>query len=203
MSIKLSVVIETMLNKVRIIAGQWRGRTLEFPESPGLRPTANRIRETLFNWLAPYIRDAYFLDAFGGSGALSFEALSRGAMKGVYMDSQASARLYCHQNAKKLHTTDLSIVAGEAPGRFANLKADRAFDIVFLDPPFQHNLLLPSLQALIDHRLIQSHSLIYFETEKAWRAEAHVDPRFSIVKQQQAGLVNYGLLRLQTLETLF
>lgn len=197
MSIKPSIVIETMLNKVRIIAGQWRGRTLEFPDSPGLRPTASRIRETLFNWLAPVIHDAYFLDAFGGSGALSFEALSRGALRGVYIDSQASARLYCHQNARKLNTTDLSIVDGEAPARFTNLKTDRAFDIVFLDPPFQHNLLLPSLQALLDHHLIHSHSVIYFETEKACRLETHINPLFTIVKQQQAGLVNYGLLRLK------
>lgn len=188
-----------MLNKVRIIAGQWRGRHIEFPHIPGLRPTPNRIRETVFNWLAPYIHQAYFLDAFGGSGALSFEALSRGASRGVYIDSQALARQQCHHNAQKLNTTDLSILAGEAPARMDNLKTDRAFDIVFLDPPFQQQLLNPSLQSLLDHHLIHSESLVYFEAEKTWRMAAPLNEAFSVIKQQQAGLVRYGLLTVQNL----
>lgn len=183
-----------MLNKVRIIAGRWRGRLIEFPQTPGLRPTPNRIRETVFNWLAPHIHQAYFLDAFGGSGALSFEALSRGASQGIYIDSQALARQHCHHNAQKLNTTDLAILAGEAPARLANLKTERAFDIVFLDPPFQQQLLNPSLQSLLDHHLIHSQSLIYFEAEKTWHLDAPLNEAFSVVKQQQAGKVNYGLL---------
>lgn len=187
----------TMLNKVKIIAGQWRGRYLTFPEANHLRPTPNRVRETLFNWLMPYLEGTSFLDAFGGSGALSFEALSRGASHGVFIDQSPSVRQYAQSHAQRLNTDALTIVAGESPQCFASLQPNKAFDIVFLDPPFQQDLLKPCLQALKTYHLIHSHSLVYFEAEQSLDPNSLREEGFRLFKQGQAGQVRYGLLQME------
>jgi 16S rRNA (guanine966-N2)-methyltransferase len=187
-----------MLNKIKIIGGQWKGRSIDFPETPGLRPTPSRIRETLFNWLAPIIHDAVFLDAFGGSGALSFEALSRGASRGVFIEEARLARKYCQLNAEKLNTDMLHITPGRSPERFSSLKHTQAFDIVFLDPPFFKKLLAPCLQALLKDGLLHPNSVIYFESEKELDLSPLIEGHFNLVKKLEAGKVSYGLLTLKT-----
>ena len=186
-----------MLNKIKIIGGAWRGRSIEFPLAEGLRPTPARVRETLFNWLAPNIIDAIFLDAFGGSGALSFEALSRGAKSGVFIDNVNVTRKYCHVNAEKLGASTLKIIQGTSPTRFSSLTPEKPYDVVFLDPPFGYRLLKPALDALLSYQLIDKASVIYFEVEKALALESLVEANFSVLKKLTAGEVSYGLLQLK------
>jgi len=186
-----------VLNKIKIIGGKWRGRSIDFPAANGVRPTPGRVRETLFNWLAPSVIDAVFLDAFGGSGALSFEALSRGAKEGVFIENVNVTRKYCHENAEKLGATTLRIIQGTSPERFLSLKPEKPYDIVFLDPPFAKRLLLPSLDALCANALIDQQTLVYFEVEKTLAIDTLVANRFSVLKKLIAGEVCYGILALK------
>ncbi len=187
-----------MLSKIKIIGGKWRGRPIDFMAAEGLRPTPNRIRETLFNWLAPYIHEAIFLDAFGGSGALSFEALSRGAKEGIFIDNVNVTRKYCHENAEKLGAETLRIIQGTSPDRFDSLAPIKPYDIIFLDPPFGKRLLKPALDSLVMNQLIDQHSVLYFEVEKTLVLETVIQGNFNVIKKCFAGDVCYGLLQLST-----
>jgi 16S rRNA (guanine966-N2)-methyltransferase len=148
-------------NTLRIIGGRWRGRKLHFPPAPGLRPTPDRVRETLFNWLAPTIRGARCLDLFAGSGALGFEALSRGAADVVFVERDPAV-------ARHLET-----VLGElAPGEGRVLRADasswlagppEAFDVVFLDPPFEAEVLPALLERLVAGGWLAAGARVYVE----------------------------------------
>ena len=120
--------------QIRIIGGQWRGRKLPVPDSPGLRPTTDRVRETLFNWLAPVIVDAQCLDCFAGSGALGLECISRGAKEAVFNDCSKDSVAVLTANIKKLGEGEVCTV--RALDYLACLSALQGkFDIVFLDPP--------------------------------------------------------------------
>lgn len=185
-----------MLNQVKIIGGQWRGRRIHFSQNACLRPTPSRLRETLFNWLAPIIHDAVFLDAFGGSGALSFEALSRGATRGDLIEPDLRTREHTYLNTSILKTDRLTIIDGSSPTIFTTLQPEKAYDIVFLDPPFHHNLLLNCLQTLKNLQLIHSQSLIYFEVEKSLAIEALVAEKFDMIKDKHTNRIRYGLLKL-------
>jgi 16S rRNA (guanine966-N2)-methyltransferase len=121
-------------NQVRIIAGQWRGRKLEFPDSQGLRPTSDRVRETLFNWLAPVLPGAVCLDLFAGSGALGFEAASRDASRVVMVEQNSAVFKHLQSQSRRLSAQAVELVNADANDYLAGV--DTAFDIVFLDPPF-------------------------------------------------------------------
>src|SRR3989338_6201010 len=127
-------------NRLRIIAGTWRGRKLTFPDTPELRPSPDRVRETLFNWLAPVIEGARCLDLFAGSGALGFEALSRGAHCVTFVDTSSEVISHLHTTLQQLSTT-AEILKLNATKPFTC--KNKPFDIVFLDPPFHQNLLEP------------------------------------------------------------
>ncbi|MCL5669117.1 MAG: 16S rRNA (guanine(966)-N(2))-methyltransferase RsmD, partial [Gammaproteobacteria bacterium] len=150
--------------QLRIIGGTWRGRKLRFPEIETLRPTPDRVRETLFNWLAPVITGAHCLDLYAGSGALGFEALSRGASGVVLVDSDARAVAQLREHARVLQASGAEIIQADA---LAYLAAPplRAFDIVFLDPPFRQNLLAPACAALEKHGWLKSGGYVYLEAE--------------------------------------
>lgn len=122
-------------NQLRIIGGRWRGRRVAFPDAQGLRPTPDRVRETLFNWLAPRIAGARCLDLFAGSGALGFEAASRGAARVVMIEQDQLAFAALQANAKTLQATRVQIVRGDALN-FAR-SANQPFDVVFVDPPYR------------------------------------------------------------------
>lgn len=130
-------------NKVRIIGGKWRGRNISFPDVPGLRPTGDRMRETLFNWLAPVIPGARCLDLFAGSGALGFEALSRGAASCVFVEQHATVAAQLRETARVLDAATAEIVCMDMRQWLATQSAP--FDVVFLDPPFAE----PSYQAAV------------------------------------------------------
>ena len=149
------------MNEVRIISGKWRRRKLAFPNTPTLRPTPDRARETLFNWLAPHIEATRCLDLFAGSGALGFEALSRGAASATLIDDDPVVVRALQENALELGAADSTIVKSSA---LVYLKRCLdAWDIVFLDPPFGTGLLAQSLEILSAGPHLRQDSIVYLE----------------------------------------
>jgi 16S rRNA (guanine966-N2)-methyltransferase len=150
------------VNEVRIISGKWRRRKLAFPNRPTLRPTPDRARETLFNWLAPHVEGARCLDLFAGSGALGFEALSRGAASVTLIDDDPVVVQALRDSAQKLGASGCTIVKSAA---LLYLRGARdTWDIVFLDPPFTTTLLAQSLAELSAGSLLHQDSIVYLES---------------------------------------
>ncbi len=155
-------------NTVRLIGGRWRGRKIHFPDGEGLRPTPARVRETLFNWLMHDVRDARVLDLFAGSGALAFEALSRGAREAVWVDRAAAVCTRLTDELAKLadtNTTTRTKILKRDALDYISHPADAPFDIVFLDPPFHQNLLATCSAHLDANGFLRAGSLIYVEAE--------------------------------------
>lgn len=176
---------------MRIIGGQWRGRKLAFPDIDGLRPTPDRVRETLFNWLAPTLQGARCLDLFAGSGALGLEALSRGAAHCHFVDSsrQAIGNIQGH-----LQTLDALERGGCSQQSALDFSLDKTgpWDIVFLDPPFGQGLVPRCCERLQASGCLASESHVYIETgktEPAFEPGQNWEPH----RQKQAGQVSYQL----------
>ena len=179
-------------NQVRIIAGQWRGRKLEFPDTQGLRPTADRVRETVFNWLAPVLPGAVCLDLFAGSGALGFEAASRDAARVVMVEKNSIVFRYLEEQSKRLSARVVELVNADANDYLRAV--DTAFDIVFLDPPFgDANRYQPIFQLVNARRLVKPGGFIYLETEKG-SVGAGLPDNWQVYRHKQAGQVDYQLL---------
>jgi 16S rRNA (guanine966-N2)-methyltransferase len=181
-------------NSVRIIAGVWRGRRIHFPDMPALRPTPDRVRETLFNWLQHSITDARVLDLFAGSGALGLEALSRGARQAVFVEQFPPA-------ARALQE-QLTRFGGAAKGRILEMGAARflrmpsePFDIAFLDPPFGANALAEYIPLLDTGDWLKAGSLVYLENERAAGVPA-LPGHWELLKSKSAGEVGYHLVRV-------
>ncbi|MCU7843973.1 MAG: 16S rRNA (guanine(966)-N(2))-methyltransferase RsmD [Candidatus Thiodiazotropha sp. (ex Monitilora ramsayi)] len=174
---------------MRIIGGTHRGRKLPFAEMPGLRPTGDRIRETLFNWLQPVIQGASCLDLFAGSGALGIEAASRGAGRVVMVDSAGSVVRQLGKNKEMLSLDQLSVVRADAL-QFLEQKPT-PFDVVFLDPPFDSNLLQPLCQRLTMGWLADG-ARIYLE-EDISRDFPALPYGWEFLREKTAGQVRYGL----------
>ena len=149
-------------NEVRIIGGQWRGRKLTFPGGAHLRPTLGRVRETLYNWLAPTIHGARCLDLYAGSGALGFEALSRGAAEVTFVERDRKAAVALKKNAEMLGAR--ATVVNVSAARFLAGNPD-PFDLILFDPPFADEAAYELLPELLDHFLTDS-GLLYLETSK-------------------------------------
>jgi len=132
--------------QIRLIGGQWRGRKLPVPDSPGLRPTTDRVRETLFNWLAPMIRGAHCLDCYAGSGALGLEALSRYAASTTLLEFERPVAQQLEKNLALLNTSDAKVVNANTLNWLA--KKGTPFDVVFVDPPFRKGILQETLTLL-------------------------------------------------------
>ena len=179
---------------VRIIGGRWRGRKLHFPVLPGLRPSSDRLRETLFNWLMHDIPGTSCLDVFAGSGALGFEAISRGASSVVFLDMAAEAVKALRDNADRLSASEAMIYQDDAL-RFLR-HTERRFDIIFLDPPFDSDFLSSALALIGDHDLLSEGGLIYIEYAKNDSPDLSA---WQIKKEKVAGRVVYGLLARKSL----
>ena len=177
-------------NRLRIIGGEWRGRKLDFPDHPGLRPTTDRVRETLFNWLAPIIRGARCLDLFAGSGAIGFEALSRGAGKVVMVEKDAHVAAQLRKNLALLKAGHGSVIHTNALEYLQG--TPQKFEVAFLDPPFGRDLLLPSCSLLELHGWLTDDARIYLESEKAVLPE-ELPAGWEMVKDKKAGQVHYYL----------
>ncbi|EIJ34192.1 16S rRNA (guanine(966)-N(2))-methyltransferase RsmD [Thiothrix nivea] len=177
-------------NLLRIIGGEWRSRRLKFADAPGLRPTPDRVRETLFNWLQVQVPCSRCLDLFAGSGAIGFEALSRGAQEVVMVEKHPAAVAALRENIALLGAQNAVLVHDDA---FRYLqRATGAFDLIFLDPPFHKNLLEPLLEAIFARGLLSRDGMVYLEQE----AEASIDfARFNLQthRSTQAGQAR-GLL---------
>ena len=179
-------------NQLRIIAGQWRGRRLPFPDAEGLRPTGDRIRETLFNWLSPQLHSSHCLDAFAGSGALGFEALSRGAAEVVMIESNPAVFRQLQASRELLGATGATLVKDSAPQWLATADC-RPFDVVFLDPPFAGDLLQQVIEVINQRSLLAPNAFIYIETGAS--ATPLLPASWLPVREKHSGDVCYRLLR--------
>lgn len=176
------------INQVRIIGGQHKRRLLTFVDAQGLRPTPDRLKETLFNWLTGYLTDAKVLDACAGSGALGFEAVSRGAKTAILIEPNLAQAQMLKQNAKLLRLSDkLTVVSTDAISAL-NTMHD-AFDIIFIDPPYALNLWQPILKNLLDNALIHADSKIYLEADKPLHGilDDDTSAKFTLIKSTKVG----------------
>ncbi len=178
-------------NQLRIIAGQWRGRKLSFPEVPGLRPTPDRVRETLFNWLAPVITGARCLDLFAGSGALGLEALSRGAAHVILVDEQSAVIKQLRANLSLLQADSAEVIHADAVTYLAG--SATPCDVVFLDPPYQTAWLARCMEQLEQGGWLATHAWIYLEAASKAGLPA-MPPNWHVVRSKTAGEVGYHLV---------
>ncbi|MCV6589200.1 MAG: 16S rRNA (guanine(966)-N(2))-methyltransferase RsmD [Marinobacterium sp.] len=157
----------TPVSTLRIVGGQWRGRKIPFPAIDGLRPTPDRVRETLFNWLQSQIAGAHCLDLYTGSGALGLEALSRGAASCTFVDRDSQVIRQLGDNLKLLGSGDAELVQAGADQWLAMQSAAsrRPFDIVFMDPPFRQNRVAADCALLAEKGLLADSAIVYVETE--------------------------------------
>ena len=181
-------------NTLRIIGGTWRGRKLRFPTVDGLRPTPDRVRETLFNWLQPIIAGARCLDLFAGSGALGFEALSHGAASVMMVERDGSAVKHLRENIAVLKTTGVQVIQRDALEFLNGGRSDMAsFDVIFLDPPYHQDLIAPCCTALEQHGWLAPHAHLYIETERSL-VQLRLPVNFTITRDKAAGQVAYRLI---------
>ncbi len=180
--------------KVRIIGGLWRRRLVRFDAHPGLRPTPDRVRETLFNWLAPYVGGASCLDLYAGSGVLGFEALSRGAARAVLVDNQRAVVACISAHARELGADNLEVVLQDVPVflRTAAFRHANGFDLVFVDPPYAGRLVPETLRLLDQYRWVAPGGLVYFESDTPMPA-AQLPSGWELMKHRRAGAVHYYL----------
>ncbi len=176
------------MNSVRIIGGTFRRRVLKFPDSEGLRPTPDRVRETLFNWLGQDLDGQHCLDLFAGSGALGFEAASRGAARVVMVEQSPKVLAALHENHELLHKpATLEIVRSDAL-QYLNSTKEK-FDLVFLDPPYKKGW-IPRLEPLLPG-VLNEDAAIYVEAESGIESLGN----WRTVRQGKAGEVHFHLLR--------
>ncbi|MCL1056573.1 16S rRNA (guanine(966)-N(2))-methyltransferase RsmD [Shewanella gelidimarina] len=177
--------------QVRIISGQWRSRKLPIHDLEGLRPTTDRVRETLFNWIANDVRGARVLDCFGGSGALSLESLSRYAAYARIFELQPQAAKQLVTNLATLKCENADVIKGDSLKHLA-ITPDKGFDIVFIDPPFRKSLTENCIQLLDQHQWLLPDAFIYVETESEL-AQLEVPASWTQLKEKKAGQVIYRL----------
>ncbi len=181
--------------QLRIIGGEWRGRLLEVINSEGLRPTPDRVRETVFNWLQAWVPGARCLDLFAGTGALCLEALSRGAKSVVMVEKSPAVARNLEQNIEQLGT-DAAIVVNDDSQRYLQGPAE-VFDIVFVDPPFKRSSFVDaSIVALNKHGWIKPGSWVYIESPAKLGAPT-LPTGWVLWRSKTAGQVGYHLVRVR------
>lgn len=176
------------MNKVRIIGGEYRRRLITFPDVEGLRPTPDRVRETLFNWLGQTLYGRTCLDLFAGSGALGFEAASRGAERVEMVELNNSAFRALQENVRKLGCANVFVHAQD--GLEFALRDNRMYDVIFLDPPFKSGY-LPRLLEILPQRVNQN-GVVYVEAGGV----IEVSSPWHVLKSGKAGQVHYRLLQV-------
>ena len=184
-------------SQVRIIGGKWRSRKLSFPPIQGLRPTPDRVRETLFNWLQNTLPGARCLDLFAGSGALGIEALSRGAKNCTFVDLAPQSCQSLKQNLSLLECSDGKIVQGDALAwlqrtAVTSTAADNSYNVIFMDPPFNGDFCQSVCQLLIDKNLLADDCYIYIETE----LQVELTLSWTLHREKISGQVRYRLYKI-------
>ena len=186
-------------NQLRIIGGEWRGRKLRFPDAPNLRPTPDRVRETVFNWLAPIIHGARCLDLFAGSGALGLEALSRGAVFTTFVDNHKKVIQALHSHLDLLKANDRAEVLNFdgvkflSHDNFINTEA-RVYDLVFLDPPYHLDFMEKVVPLLEENNCLADNAMLYLEIEKR-QSLPELPENWKMLKEKTAGEVSYFLFQ--------
>lgn len=176
--------------QLRIIGGEWRGRKLSFPAADDLRPTPDRVRETLFNWLQGIIEGARCLDLFAGSGALGLEALSRGASEVVFVEQNPRIADQIRQHLATLKSTHGRVITSDA---FSFLRGPMTpFDVVFLDPPYRLDYLMQCCELLAQYGWLKNGSRIYLENSAKQGLPA-LPPNWELLRSKSAGDVGYHL----------
>lgn len=177
---------------VRIIGGAWRGRRLQVPDVAGLRPTPDRVRETVFNWLRPWLAGAHCIDLFAGSGALCLEALSQGAARVVMVEKRPVIAAHLRQAVDLLAAENAEVVEVDAIEHLAG--PVEQFDIVFVDPPFQSDLIARSSQMVEQRGWLVSGGFAYIEAPREMTT-LPIPDSWELIRSQKAGNVGYHLAR--------
>jgi len=182
-------------SSLRIIAGQWRSRLLPVADLPGLRPTTSRVRETLFNWLQNDVPGAHCLDLFAGSGALGFEAASRGAASVIMLETQSQAAKILRENIQTLKAEQVQLLQTDAMSWLNSMTEPvRRFDVVFIDPPFNSEYLVQACELLEAQECLSEHACIYLEMNRK-QDLPRLPQSWTVVREKKAGQVGYYLVR--------
>lgn len=179
---------------LRIIGGQWRGRKLPFSAQPGVRPTPDRVREILFNWLMQDVSHAACLDAFAGSGALGFEALSRGCALVTFLDTNRQVSAQLKRNIQMLSCEQQSQLSIIDAAKFLAQPVTEPFDLIFIDPPFGKELVAKSVKMIIDNQWLKRDGKIYLEAEKPITEDTLKSFGLHYLKHKKVGEVYFGLV---------
>ena len=177
-------------NSLRIIGGKWRSRRLQFVNSTKIRPTPDRVRETLFNWLADKIQNANCLDLFAGSGALGFESVSRGAKQALLVENDEKIVAKLIEQKALFHAEQITIKQQNALKFLQH--AQEQFDVIFLDPPYVSSLLDQAIPLLIENQILSSNGLLYIESPSVQETLPELDS-LNCLREKIAGEVKYAL----------
>ena len=186
------------MGEVRVIAGLWRGRKLPVLNAEGLRPTTDRVKETLFNWLMMDVANARCLDCFAGSGSLGIEALSRQAQAVFFLEKFATAAQQLKKNLASLKTDNGTVINTDTLAYLAQKNNENPFDIIFIDPPFHHQFVPQILPLLQQNNWLAENALIYVETEKN-HPPLPLAENWQIIKEKSAGMVTRRLIQVTTI----
>ena len=190
---KVAAKVASGAGEVRIIGGQWKRTRLPVAQRPGLRPTPDRVRETLFNWLGQDVTGWHCLDAFAGTGALGLEAASRGAASVLLVEQDAGLVAQLHQHQQRLQANTVRVQRGDALAALRQA-AGQGLDVVFLDPPFdQTALFVPAVQAAA--AALAPQGFIYLEAPSAWTQEQRAPLGLALHRHLRAGAVHAHLLQ--------
>lgn len=182
-------------NKVRIIAGLWKGQYIDVIDADNLRPTPNRIRETLFNWLSDVIEGAICVDLFAGSGSLGIEAASRGAEFVTFVDKDFQVVTNLKKQLSKLGAKETEVIQTHAWTYIESVR--EPVDIFFLDPPFKKEILIPAFNKLSSSKSLKEGSIVYAEAPADWHPEAPAG--WTILKSKQTSKVSYHLFSVKNI----
>ena len=191
---RISTQNDTTAPCVRIIGGEWRSRKIKFLESEDLRPTPDRVKETLFNWLRAVTPGAKCLDLYSGSGALAFEALSRGATQATLVDVSSQVCRLLRENIHSLKAQNADVIQADAINWLKNLPTDigQRFDLVFIDPPFRKDLIEQIAELLESRNILAADAMIYIETETELE-KLRLPVNWTLYREKVAGQVCYRL----------
>ena len=178
-----------MNGSIRIIGGKWRGRKLTVLDKQGLRPTTDRVKETLYNWLMPVIYNSDCLDCFSGSGSLGFEAASRDAKSVILLEKDKQVVQLLKKN-KQIIACDTIEIYHTNTLIWLNQPAQKQFDIVFIDPPFHQSLVAQTVSQLEKNNWLKSSAYIYIETEKDYELMTHIPTNWQLHREKIVGQVH-------------
>lgn len=185
-------------SKVRIIGGFLKRRLIPFYANDGLRPTPDAVRETLFNWCMPFIENALCLDLFAGSGALGFEAASRGAREVVMLEKNSDVFEVLKKNLNEFKMPQVKLYCLDALAYVSTFK--KKFDLIFIDPPFFKELINPILENLAKNKFLNNHAHIYIEMEKKHNT-LQVPKNWKLKKEKTTSQIKYQLYQCEQVDS--